>query len=88
MYPTESKSTILISFLTQLAMLILLGIAVAVYQYAEPFLIVVSILTSVFIIAFYLLIIERLMFYFWKFCTEYPELRDVFVHERVNRRIL
>jgi len=58
----------------------------AVYQYAEPFLIVVSILTSVFVIAFYLLVAERLTFYLWKFCSEYPEIKNKVIQERLNKR--
>jgi len=64
----------------------MLACAMALYQFAEPFLIIVNMMTSVFVIAFYLLVTEKLTFYLWKFCTEYPDLKEKIIQERYNRR--
>ena len=76
----------MLSFLAELVIIVMLAFSIWLYQYAEPFLIVVNILTSIFVISFYLLVTEKLTLHLWKFWTQFPEMQRKIVQERVNRK--
>ncbi|CAI2363158.1 unnamed protein product [Moneuplotes crassus] len=82
-YSAESKVAMFISFVTLGVILVLIMIASPVYKGASVFLIVINILNSLFILSFYLLVSEKLTFYLWKFCTEYPAMKRRIVQERI-----
>ncbi|CAI2359437.1 unnamed protein product [Moneuplotes crassus] len=82
-YSAESKVAMFISFVTLGVILVLIMIASPVYKGASAFLIVINILNSLFILSFYLLVSEKLTFYLWKFCTEYPAMKRRIVQERI-----
>ena len=75
----------MMSFGAEAIAIILFATAITVYKYAEGFLIGVNIMLSTFVISFFFMIAEKLTFYFWKFCTEYPEMKIKLIKNKAHR---
>jgi len=87
-YPSEAKFAMMLGFYSEILLCLLMVVALVTYKYANAILVLCSLITNVFILWFYLVVSERLLYYLLKFLNQNPQIWDTVIEDRQHQEFM